>query len=229
MKTSTQAQLNQFLAQLLTTADPDQMQHGRMQAAIKDIRLAERFYSFVNNYEVVSQTPCDAIPLAAHKAQPMSELFRDGGVKYYYRNSDLDRWFDENSPECLVGTARLVKTPKVMTFWQMAQWVTGLKTESLGDLSRAIVAQNLDITTAQWNDQIVATQQGANILLTNGYVSFAFAKTGKRLRDEKGEYDEIVVLCAARDGDGVWFAYVDRLGSGYVWHAVSRLLLRNSP
>ncbi|MEK9132006.1 MAG: hypothetical protein AAB447_03790 [Patescibacteria group bacterium] len=169
------------------------------------------------------------IPLGAHKARPMSKLFKNGdSVKYYYRDDCFDSWFVANCPESVAGTARLVKTPKVMTFKQMAQSATGLKTESLVNLSRAIVSQGLDITPEQWNDQIVATQRGEDVLLTNGYASFAFARTGKKLKDEKGdEYDEVVMLYADRDGDGRWGADVYRLGSDLEWNAGLRLLLRN--
>ncbi|MEI6346177.1 MAG: hypothetical protein WCO79_03005 [bacterium] len=171
------------------------------------------------------------IPLFAHQPRPMSELFRNGdGVEYSHRDGDFDRLFTANSPECLAGTARLVKTPKAMKFKQMAQWVTGLQTESVADLARAIVAQNLDLTPAQWDDQIVATQAGQDILLTNTWASFAFAKTGKKLKDEQGqEYDEVVVLGADRSGGGRWHADVDGLDYGSEWDADSRLLLRNSP
>ncbi|MEI6346172.1 MAG: hypothetical protein WCO79_02980 [bacterium] len=231
MKTSTKEQLNQLLAQLLVTADNRKMSHDQMQMAIKDTAgLAERFHAFIDGYEVQTTTP-SSIPLAAHKARAMSELFRDGnGVKYYYRDGDLDDWFTANSPECLAGTARFVETPKVMTFKHMAQWVTGLQSESFADLSRAIVAQNLYLTPEQWNDQIVATQKGEDILLTNGYASFAFARTGKKLKDEKGgEYDEVVMFDADRSDDGRWHAYVHGLGFDGGWDADFGLLLRNSP
>lgn len=244
MKTSTQAQLNQLLAQLLTTADPKQMQHDRMQVAIKDTDLAARFHAFVNDYEVlVPQVTVPSavessnliplrsdIPLGTHKPQPMSKLFRNRGkVIFYCRDGNLDGWFVENSPECPAGTARLVKTPKAMTFRQMAQSATGLATESLPDLSRAIVEQNLYITPAQWDDAIGGTQNGMDIL-TSGYASFAFAKTGKKLKDGQGEeYDEVVVLHANRFDDGQWNARVDGLDDGLAWSADARLLLRNSP
>lgn len=171
-----------------------------------------------------------SIPLAAHAARPMSQLFRNRDkVVFNHRDGDLDRWFTVNSPECPAGTATLVKTPKVMTFRQMAQSATGLATESIADLSRAIVAKGMDITPAKWDDAIDATQNGADILLTSGFASFAFAKTGNKFREEKDEeYDEVVMLYARHYEVGQWDAHVFRLDLYNSWPADDRLLLRNS-
>ncbi|MEK7644702.1 MAG: hypothetical protein AAB391_00045 [Patescibacteria group bacterium] len=171
------------------------------------------------------------IPLGEHEPHRIADLFIDGrGVKYGHRDGDFDRCFTAYSSRCPGDTARTVATPRVMTSKQMAQWVTGNATESIHDLSRAIVAQNLDINPAQWNDQIIATQNGKDILLVNGYASFAFARTGKKLKDEnKQKYDEVVVLCADRSSDGQWVAGVHGLDNDRKWHTDDRLLLRNSP
>ena len=137
MKTSTQKQLYQLLAQLLTTVKPAQLSHERIQVAIKDTDgLAACFCEFVNNYPVATPKVVPAeqsatlisvrkgIPLGNHKARPMSKLFRNrDGVIFYYRDGDFDNWFAENSPECSAGTAELVETSCVMKFRQMTQWL----------------------------------------------------------------------------------------------------------
>ena len=244
MKTSTQKQLNQLLAQLLTTVKPAQLSHERIQVAIKDTDgLAACFCEFVNNYPVATPKVVPAeqsatlisvrkgIPLGNHKARPMSKLFRNrDGVIFYYRDGDFDNWFAENSPECSAGTAELVETSCVMKFRQMTQLATGLATESIPDLTRAITAKKLDITPAQWDDAIAASQKGEDVLLTDGRANFAFARSGKKLKDEKGkEYDEVGMLYSGRDGSGRWVANVYRLYNDDGWNAGAGLLLRNSP
>jgi len=158
----------------------------------------------------------------------MSGLFRDGnGVVYRHRDGCFDGWLISDSPKSKAGTFRIVTTPEAMTIRQMAQSVTGNPTESIDDLSRAIVAQALDFTPAQFEDQIIVTQKGENILLDNGHANFAFAKTGKILKGKKGDYEEVVMLYADRGDDGQWDAYVDRLDGSDEWRAGDRLLLRN--
>lgn len=170
----------------------------------------------------------DNLSLGATMAKPTASLFKDGrGVRYYYRDDCLDSWFSETSPATGAGIFQIVTTPKVMTLREMTKSATGLITDSIGDLSRAIVATGFDVAPAQFEEQIVATQAGGGILLTNGSANFAFVKTGKVLKDEKGDYDEVVVLYARRSVRGEWRASVDGLAYSREWGAGRRFLLRN--
>ena len=168
----------------------------------------------------------DDLRLGAHEAMEPDKLFRDGkGVTYRL----LDKRFNSLAcPKGKEGTSRIVLNSKSMKFAAMAQLATGTITESIGDLSRAIVAQELDITTKQFEDQIIATQGGEDIFRTDGWANLAFTKTGKVLEDEAGLYEEVVVLWADRGtGGNQWIAHAHNLDDLCNWYAGPRLLLRN--
>lgn len=175
------------------------------------------------------------VPLIGHGVTDKSSLFlTKKGVITYSRHITwsrlcVGRFFLEEDPVTLAGTARILTTPTVMRFRQMAKWVTGCAKNTIGAISRAIVEQELDITRTQWDALIEATEGGEDYLLTNSRTSFAFAKMAEILTDENGEYPKICVLYAYRSAVRNWYADVRRLGSADDWHAGDRLVLRNKP
>lgn len=167
----------------------------------------------------------DGLRLGAHKAVEANKLFRNGkGVTYCQQPTRLDGL---TCPKGKEGTFRIVLNSEPMKFVAMAQLATGTITKSVGGLSRVIVAEELDITPKQYEDQIIATQGGKDVFRPDGWASLAFTKTGNVLEDENGEYDEVVVLCACRCDNGQWDADAIGLDDSYEWNAGIRLLLRN--
>jgi hypothetical protein len=115
-----------------------------------------------------------------------------------------------------------------MVYRQMAQWATGSQTDSISSLSRAIVLEGLNVAPAQFDDMFEVVENGNGILSTNK-CTFAFAKTGKKLPDPQGEYDEVVVLWTLCVGPGIWAVLFDELGFSSMgeWSNDHELLLRN--
>lgn len=236
MKTSTQAQLNQLLAQLLTTADPSQMQHDRMQTAIKDTDLTARFYAFVNGYEVLvpqvtvapdstAVTESDLIemlgevPTGANTipfvANERFKLKRDGGICSYF-GGNFKAWFLKGKGKIQSpfagSTLRYGKLRRSATDKPQKPGAEAI-IPALGGEEKAetTITEVFHLMTMQ-----AAGEEGA--LLTNGWANIFY------VRDQEGVLRSVYVFWY----DGGWVVRASSVEDPSVWDVGDRVFSSNS-
>ena len=138
--------------------------------------------------------------IPATKSYSPSDCFK--GKNIYYRDSDIDNWLPKEMPAIPEGDTKMFVTKSEQTFKQMFKDFTGseeIKDEHIFSLKQI---------------EAILEEPEKYELQTNGYANFFPISK---------EY----MLCAYRDDDGQWPAFVDRLDRDRRWYADRRLLLRN--
>lgn len=141
------------------------------------------------------------------------------GSRYYYRDSDLDRWLPANQPKCDACVISTLAPTEDVTFAQWSASILGVATDTpVETLANLLKERGYVMTLAQVEAMVDATERGETTgLRTDNWGNFFFVE------DNDGG---VSVGYVDRD-DRDWDAHVDRLGSGGRWRAGDRILVRN--
>ena len=139
--------------------------------------------------------------------------------RYYYRDSDLDRWLPKNQRAGVEGSVTAYQLEKELTFKEIAQAFLGIDEANLDDIAKALIAGGHTVVLTQIETLIERTEAGEKTeLLTNGYGNFFFVE------DNKGR---VSVVRVRRYDVRQWCVGVGGLDDVDRWRVVHRFFSRN--
>ncbi|HEY4495834.1 MAG TPA: hypothetical protein VJC04_00545 [Candidatus Paceibacterota bacterium] len=139
-------------------------------------------------------------------------------TRYYYRDSDLDRYLPKNQPTQPESKFAVCELTQAVTFKEMAEQILGVQGD-IKTLAKLLKERGL-ATTLQAIEVLIERQEnGEDIgLLTNNWANFFFVE------NEDGESVSVVLVYRhARR----WVVHRSSLGYNNGWAAVRRFFLRN--
>lgn len=163
-------------------------------------------------------TPPRPLTLAVSPAKPTTQCFTDRS-RYYYRDTDLDRWLPKNQP---AGTEKQFSGRELArnaTFAEMVADITGI-TGDVATMSKALIEGGHTVTCPQIEDATERQEKGEAVgLQTIGYANLFFVE---------GADGSVLVVRVNRYDGRQWFVNVHRLDDSCVWSAEGRVFARNS-